>query len=265
MTFRQKIQNLFFPLGSVRKIRIGYLKGFKILVSENSRWAPFVGNFEPSLQKIMVNVVNPGDIVYDLGSNSGLHGLLMAQLVGKTGKVYNFEPLQKNIDECEENYRLNNIENFVNIQAAIFYKNGEEPFLLVDQIGHVVSRNYFPSENLIKVRTITLDSFIAENNPGPALIKIDIEGMEAAALYGFSKRIKEFSPLLIIELHSDQCCLEVGDFLQHNGYLAYSYNPYKKLKFSLLKNWNKVFSEDERGNIFCIPPGKKLEDFTFSK
>lgn len=127
MTLIQKIQNLFFPLGSVRTIRTGYLKGSKILVSENSRFALF-GNFEPNMQKIMVNVVNPGDIVYDLGSNCGLHGLLMAQLVGKTGKVYNFEPLQKNIDECAENYRLNNIENFVNIRAAIFYKNGEEPF-----------------------------------------------------------------------------------------------------------------------------------------
>ena len=90
MTFKQKIQNLFFPLGSVQKIRSGYLKGFRIRLTENSLWSPLIGNWEPAMQKIMVNVIKPGEVVYDLGANNGLHGLLMSGLVGQFGKVYNF-------------------------------------------------------------------------------------------------------------------------------------------------------------------------------
>ncbi len=84
------------------------------------------------MQKIMANVIKPGQIVYDLGANNGLHGLLMAPLVGETGMLYNFEPFEENIQEIEENYNLNNITNYRNIHAAVSDRNGMETFVIGD-------------------------------------------------------------------------------------------------------------------------------------
>ena len=85
LTFKQKIQNLLLPLGTIQRIRSGYLKGYKIKLTQNSLWSPLIGKWEPAMQKIMANVIKPGQIVYDLGANNGLHGLLMAPLFGKDG------------------------------------------------------------------------------------------------------------------------------------------------------------------------------------
>lgn len=268
MTFLQKIQNLFFPLGSFQKIRVGYLKGFKIRLTENSLWSPILGKWEPAMQKIMVNVVKPGDIVYDLGANNGLHGLLMAGLVGERGKIYNFEPIMENVEEIVENYSLNNIENYANITAAVSDECGVISFDLGNhhKQGSITSKTMLGSAS-IKVNTITIDSFIESGNPGPDFIKMDIEGAEGKALNGFSKYIDQFQPLMIIELHSPEQDAIVGKFLNEHGYSAYRFDTFKKLHFVRIKDFGSPFPSPDGiwGSIFCLPAGKPLEQFTFTK
>jgi FkbM family methyltransferase len=268
MTLKQKLQNLIFPLGTIQKIRRGYLKGCKIRLSENSLWSPLLGKWEPAMQKIMVNVVKPGDIVYDLGANNGLHGLLMAGLALPGGKVYNFEPFEENIAEINENYGFNNVTNYENIQAAVADKEGTEVFALGNhhKQGAIVQGGVAVS-NSINVPVTTLDAFIEKGNPGPAFIKMDIEGAEGPALQGFSRNISRFQPLMIIELHSPEQDRLVGQFLQAHGYTAYRFDTFAALEFTLITDLTKVHPVPEGiwGSIFCLPPGKKLTDFSFAK
>jgi FkbM family methyltransferase len=268
MTFLQKIQNLFFPLGSIQKIRVGYLKGYKIRLSENSLWSPLLGRWEPAMQKIMVNVVRPGDIVYDLGANNGLHGLLMSGLVGEKGVIYNFEPFAENIAEIVENYAFNSIENYVNIAAAVADQCGTQRF---EVGGHqkqgAISANTENAENVIEVKTINLDAFIEQGNPGPNFIKIDIEGAEGKALLGFSTHVKKYQPLMIIELHTPEQDVLVGKFLSQEGYAAYRFDTFAQLQFTKVKDLTKPHPAPDGiwGSIFCLPAGKQLEDCTFNK
>ena len=220
------------------------------------------------MQKIMVNVVKQGDVVYDLGANNGLHGLLMSGLVGPTGKVCNFEPFEGNAKEIVENYAFNNITNYENIIAAVSDKNGKEIFYLGD---HHKQGAIMPGAemdiNTIEVATLTLDSFIESGNPPPAFIKMDIEGAEGRALKGFSKYIDRYLPLMIIELHTPEQDREVGLFLQAHGYSAYRFDTFKKLHFTPITDFSKVHPAPEGiwGSLFCLPPGKKLDHFTFEK
>ncbi len=268
LTTKQKIQNFFLPLGTIQKTRSGYLKGFKIRLTQNSLWSPLIGKWEPAMQKIMTSVIQPGQIVYELGANNGLHGLLMVQLVGKNGKLYNFEPFEENIKELVENYTINNINNYQNIHAAVSDKNGVEIFIIGQhhKQGHL-STETNTNEKKIEVESITLDSFIEKGNPGPAFIKIDIEGAEGPCLRGFSMGVKKYLPLMIIELHSPEQDQEVGKFLLDNDYKAYSFDTSRKLKFDLIEDLTKTHPSPEGiwGSIFCVPPGKKLEDFSFDK
>ncbi len=80
---------------------------------------------------------------------------------------------------------------------------------------------------------MTLDAFIEKGNPGPAFIKIDIEGAKGPCLRGFARGIKKFLPLLMVELHSGEQDSEVGKFLLENGYTAYRFDTFSKLKFEI--------------------------------
>lgn len=50
------------------------------------------GKYEETEAKIMEQKISKGDIVVDVGANIGIHTLNMAKIVGKTGKVFAFEP-----------------------------------------------------------------------------------------------------------------------------------------------------------------------------
>jgi FkbM family methyltransferase len=266
MTFKQKLQNLIFPLGSIQRIRKGYLKNKKIRLTENSLWSPLIGNWEPAMQKIMVNVVKPGDVVYDLGANNGLHGLLMAEVIGPKGMVYNFEPFKDNLEEIVENFSLNNITNYTNVPAAVSFKSGSDHFTIGEhhKQGSITSDT---SAKTIEVRTVSLDELIEEGYPGPAFIKMDIEGAEGSALQGFNKNVDQFQPLMIIELHTPTQDRIVGQFLQDHRYSAYRFDTFKKLKFERIIDFSKVYPDPDGiwGSLFCIPPGKQLSDYSFNK
>ena len=54
------------------------------------------------------------------------------------------------------------------------------------------------SANEIRVKTITLDSVVSDDN-NPSLIKIDVEGHEVEVLEGGRKTLTKIKPLLILE------------------------------------------------------------------
>ena len=266
MTIEQHLQALIFPIGSVQKIRKGYLKGFKFKLTTNSLWSPIIGNWEPAMQKIMVNVIKKDSIVYDLGANNGIHGLLMAGVVGKNGKVHNFEPLPSNLEEIELNFKLNNISNYVNVHAAVFSDNGVQNF----EVGDHVKQGFIsdtPHSKFIAVPTLTLDSYIESGNPGPSFIKMDIEGAEGAALEGFRKNVDKFRPIMIIELHSPEQDGLVGQFLKEHSYEAYRFDTFSALEFTRIKDLSKVFPDPDGiwGSIFCVPSEIRFDSLSFDK
>ena len=50
-----------------------------------------LGRFEPSTVRCYTRLVNPGDVVLDVGANIGAHTLPLARLVGEAGRVIAFE------------------------------------------------------------------------------------------------------------------------------------------------------------------------------
>jgi FkbM family methyltransferase len=263
MKIKTAIQKLIFPINSIQKIRSGYLKNKKIIVSDNTQWAPILGRWEPAMQKIIFNCVKPGDVVYDCGANFGLHGMLFSQLIGSEGHLYNFEPLPQNCREIERNYKLNDITNYSNIEKALSNHSGKTKFSVATHATKGSLReiiNDRESIAMIEVEVTMLDEFIDAGNRMPDFIKMDIEGAEGNCVEGFERNISKCYPLMIIELHDPEADKKVGTFLKKHNYKAYRFGTFSHLKFEEIKRIDEPWPAKDGlwGSIFCVHPEHHL-------
>ena len=79
-----------------------------------------LGVVEPLAVDTIKRNVKKGDAALDLGANIGHHTLILAKLVGDTGKVFAFEPAPENVALIRKSIKINNINNIVDIEKAKF-------------------------------------------------------------------------------------------------------------------------------------------------
>jgi Met-10+ like-protein len=66
-------------------------------------------NYEPEVWSQLLNSLQPGDFVVDVGAHIGLYSVAMATRVGPQGKVYACEPDASNRKFLVEHIRLNGL------------------------------------------------------------------------------------------------------------------------------------------------------------
>ena len=220
------LTNTFYHPGKTARILWGPLKGYRFTVNHNAGWAPIYGGWESAAQKVYLHLIKTGEAVYDLGANTGIHSLLFAKLVGRTGKVYAFEPLPDNRQEIENIKHLNQVENIQIIDKAISNYSGTATFKIGDtnKQGSLIGIGCETGTE-IEVYTTTLDELVtAERIKLPHFVKIDIEGSEADALDGFVNSIVHSYPIFAIDLHTPEQDIRVGNFFKQYGYKVYRLN-----------------------------------------
>ena len=77
---------------------------------------------EPRTTQFVQDVLKQGDIFVDLGANIGYFSLLAAKTVGKGGRVFSFEPENRNFKYLIRNKELNNYNQITAAQKAISNK-----------------------------------------------------------------------------------------------------------------------------------------------
>ncbi|MDQ3025078.1 MAG: FkbM family methyltransferase [Pseudomonadota bacterium] len=165
-------------------------------------------------------VVTSGEVVWDLGANTGIHSMLFSRLVGDKGTVVAFEPLEINVEEIRQTCDLNGATNIRIVSKAISEFSGPVEFHMGhhDKQGSLIG---IGSESgvRIQVECATLDEWM-NGSPLPDFVKIDIEGAESRALRGFS-RVSTSFPTFAIDLHTPAEDVAVGHWLKEHGYRAF--------------------------------------------
>ncbi|MBI2632839.1 MAG: FkbM family methyltransferase [Parcubacteria group bacterium] len=183
----------------------------------NSYW---LGNYETEKQKLFCKKVKTNDIVFDIGAHVGFYSLLSAELVGKNGKVYAFEPLPRNITYLKKHIELNKQSNIIVIESAVSNKDGMT--MLCEEIETPecsIVGNDQQTKNTIQVTSATLDTLIQKNViPVPNIIKIDVEGAELMVLEGARSLLNKFHPMIVLATHNQSIHNECINFLQSYGY-----------------------------------------------
>lgn len=172
------------------------IRGHRMVLASSGRYAPLDmagGRFEASTTKLFFNLLKPGDNFVDVGAHVGYYSLLAARLVGETGRVFSFEPEPQNYELLVKNVRANAYKNIMTVQRAIGDQPGQMPLFLssVDNGLHSLFQLGLPKHGNVTVEVTTLDDYFgAIGWPEIALVKVDIEGGESAALEGMRELIR---------------------------------------------------------------------------
>lgn len=154
------------------------------------------GEFEPMETSIVKKMVKKGDYVIDIGANIGYYTLIMAKLVGETGKVFAFEPDPNNFELLKKNVEYNGYKNVVLFNQAVSNENGTLK-LYYTQNGSI-SRTFDAGDGrqTMDIQAVRLDDVIKEKID---FIKIDIEGFEIMAMKGAYNILNTYHPTVISE------------------------------------------------------------------
>jgi FkbM family methyltransferase len=164
------------------------------------------GNHEPLTTNIILKELSEGMNCVDIGSNIGYYVLLENIKIGKNGKIWAIEPSPENFLTLKENIKLQNVENIKAFNFAIGDKNGEIEFLISKKSNWSKVKNKNDSlesdDKIINVQLKTLDSFSEENNLEKVdLLRMDVEGYENKIILGAIKFLKQFKPIVMVEIH----------------------------------------------------------------
>lgn len=146
--------------------------------------------FEPTLSRLVWNIVEEGDICVDAGANVGYFTLLMAQKAGCTGKVISIEAAPTNAARLVQNIELNNFKDRTEVVSAAcsdssgtltFYLNSSSDMACRLELPKRTELDYWLMRNAWQstaVRADTLSSLVGNHASKVSFIKLDVEGVE---------------------------------------------------------------------------------------
>ena len=145
------------------------------------------GVFEPGVTTVLTRLLGAGDLFVDVGANIGHHTLVAAS---RGAAVHAFEPVPRLAERIRRNAALNRLESPIYvIEAALSNREGNGELYVAarsDDGSHSLLPGVEATQiDSIRVRLTTLDRHLVDHgNRAPAVVKIDVEGYEAAVLDG---------------------------------------------------------------------------------
>lgn len=208
----------FVPSGVPVPILQGKLRG-KLWVTGASTHGCWLGSYEFEKQQLFINVLSTDSTVFDIGAHVGFYTLLASVLVGKAGRVFAFEPLPRNLRYLRRHIAINRMDNVTVMPVAV----ANAPGLANFQEAQDSSEGHFSATGNLEVRVIALDDQISTGQlPKPDVIKMDVEGAEAAVLRGARQTLQEHRPIIFLATHGAAIREECFALLQE---LNYSLTP----------------------------------------
>jgi FkbM family methyltransferase len=152
----------------------------------------YLGTFEPVESAQVKGYLKEGMTFVDVGANVGYYTLLAASLVGKSGRVFSFEPSPYAFGRLQETITQNDLSNIRIECSGLSDRAGElELFMPIRNGNHTPTMVPNDGGSPIKVPIRTLDEYLeAEKIHHVDLLKVDVEGFEPNVIGGASAHMK---------------------------------------------------------------------------
>ena len=211
-----------------------YLVSFKNIEVNFSLTDPFSATFfseyfkkgiyEKEGLETLLQYVSNKSIVFDVGANIGYFACFAASYC-RQGYIYAFELGLENVNILTKNIHLNKLKNVTVEHCAVSDTTGNS--LVQDSaVGNAVLKiinSTSSSDDLISVKSVSLDEYCRLNDVTPDFIKIDVEGAEMKVLKGM-KDILTSKVNILVEIHEtdlkyfDSSKDEVLDYIRSFGF-----------------------------------------------
>jgi FkbM family methyltransferase len=221
------------PQKSVTRVTTVAGDTFDADLSSTLEWQLWAfGSFERHFAELFGYLVSPGDRCVDVGANVGVHTVRLARLVGRDGEVIGIEPDPDVLRRTRRNISLNGLANVRLVGAAASDQAGEmrlyrpSPWDTNRARASLMHHSYLTGATAT-VPVVTVDGVCA--GAPVALIKIDVEGHEAAVVRGAADTIAEHAPSIVFEyapqLLDDAVAQTPFGWLAERGYLLFRVRP----------------------------------------
>lgn len=165
------------------------------------RAAFYAGDLDRKITWVCRQLVRPGDQVLDIGANLGLVSMILARLVGPTGRVDAFEPNPVMCDLIERAIDRNGVRNVRLHRTALGAEAGE--LTLSVPRGHAGAASFLPElryaeQDGMTVPVGTLSEIMSHSTDRARLVKIDVEGFEPQVLAGAADYFDRLPPETVL-------------------------------------------------------------------
>jgi FkbM family methyltransferase len=184
-----------------------------VLCREFAEAEPVHDEWEPHVYARFREALRPGMTVLDVGASFGLYTIAAARAVGAGGRVYAFEPADRTASALRLHLRWNGVADRVEVvEAAVADRIGRAEFWqqetsfvasLIETSVRQEERRFNRPVRARRVGVVALDDFCREGHLAPDVIKVDVEGAEAAVLRGARGLLRRRRGLLFLEVHRD--------------------------------------------------------------
>lgn len=163
------------------------------------------GDANPRITDVVTTVLRKGDTALDIGANFGVVGLVMAQIVGPTGKVHLFEPQPNVAQYLKTSLLMNSFSQATVHECALSDRTGTARMTVVDpcNLGQTtleIDKGYGgPNAAQIEVGIEEARHYVsALGLAKTALIKIDVEEHEDVILRSLTEWLGAARPPVIL-------------------------------------------------------------------
>lgn len=145
-------------------------------------------------------------VALDVGANTGHHSLFLSR---HAARVHAFEPFPPVIRKFRHNLALNpDIRNIVLHEVGLGSESAELPFLEPPADNHGVGTFRLEGadasgrqQSSRRLRIVAGDEWLRDKESGTvAVVKMDVEGFEEAALKGLGQTLRRHRPLVMVEV-----------------------------------------------------------------
>ena len=212
--------------------------------------------------------IKKGDLVIDIGANTGDTTVLMALAAGKTGVTLGFEPNPYVFKILEKNVSLNKAkQNIVPFPYAISVR--EEEFYYISSEASFGNGGISTTKNSklgkfifpVKIKGINLEELLElkykDKLNDLSFIKIDTEGYDKEIIKSISGLIDKYKPAIVAEsfkYSTDKEKAELFNVINQHEYEIFYFEDFninarviKLEKSSDLVRWKKTI------NIYAVP------------
>ncbi len=200
--YRKSITNR----GELSEVSVFHHRPFTIVNGETvSEHLAAYGVYEEGLTEGFLRLIQPGQVVVDIGMHLGYYATLFARLVSESGAVHAFEPTPSTREIASRNlgqFRQVAVHPFAvwNCAQQITFNDFGTAWMAFNSFTDARMENGPPAPRQYAVETVTLDAFRQRLQRKIDVVKIDAESAEEQILAGAEGLLRSDQPLVTIEV-----------------------------------------------------------------